>query len=125
MLAVVKKPRTEKTLFSVKGEIPHKVIDYLKKEFGSDFEVPEGDEDVVNIFDTAWYKDIRSITSSGDVLKIYRENIGLTREELGKELGEFSAQEIADMEDGKSVISRGLAEKLSHFFEVHASRFHL
>ncbi len=124
MLAVVKKHRTEEALFSVEGEIPHKVIDYLTKEFGPDFEIPDADEELVNIFDTEWHKEISAITTPGDILKIYRENIGLTQAELGRKLGEFTAREIADMENSKSRISRDIAEKLSHFFEVPISRFH-
>jgi len=124
MLAVVKKHRTEETLFRVKGDIPHKVTDYLAREFGPDFEIPEAEEEFVNIFETDWYREISAATTPGDVLKIYRENIGLTQAELGRKLGEFTAHEISDMEADKSCISREAAEKLSSFFEVPISRFH-
>ena len=39
MLAVVKKPHTEQTLFEVKGEIPSSVLTYLEKTFGQDVEL--------------------------------------------------------------------------------------
>ena len=38
MLAVVKKRRTNKRLFEVKGEIPKNVIEYFQQEYGSSFE---------------------------------------------------------------------------------------
>ncbi|QTA87309.1 helix-turn-helix domain-containing protein [Desulfonema magnum] len=124
MLAVVKKPRTEETLFRVKGDIPHKVIDYLEKEFGPDFEISDADEEFVDIFETDWYREISAATTPGDVLKIYRENMGLTQAELGRKLGEFTSREISDMEDNKSCISKEVAGKLGSFFEVPTSRFH-
>jgi len=59
MLAVVKKPRTNKTLFKVKGDIPSEVIEYLEREFGQDVEVVKDDEELLNIFDTRRISDQR------------------------------------------------------------------
>ncbi len=123
MLAVVKKCRTEETLFEVKGDIPHKVTDYLAKEFGPDFRMPENDEEFVNVFETDWYREISAATVPGDVLKIYRENMGLTQAELGRRLGELTYREISDMETDNCCITRQTGEKLSDFFEVPISRF--
>ena len=57
MLAVVRKHLTKQPLFEVRGSIPTKVMEYLKEEFGKDIEVLEDDEEMVNIFDTDWYKE--------------------------------------------------------------------
>jgi DNA-binding XRE family transcriptional regulator len=100
MLAVVKKHLTKQPLFEVRGNIPTKVMEYLKEEFGQDVELLEDDEDMVNIFDTDWYREINSSTTPGEILRIYRENAGFTQEELGKKLGRFSRQKISDMERG-------------------------
>ncbi len=87
MLAVVKKPRTEETLFEIKGNIPTRVIDYLTREFGHDFGVEaDDDEELVNAFETDWYKEISRKTTPGDALKVYRENLGLSQTELGRKL---------------------------------------
>jgi helix-turn-helix protein len=51
MLTVVKKRRTNKNLFEIKGNIPENVIDFLKDNFGNSFEVIE-DKDLINIFET-------------------------------------------------------------------------
>jgi len=123
MLAVVRKHRTDETLFEVKGNIPPGVIDYLTKEFGHDFEIEADDEELINVFETDWYKEISRVTTPGDALKIYRENLGLSHAELGRKLGKFTAREVSDMENDISGINKEVAEKLSGLFEVPVSRF--
>jgi DNA-binding XRE family transcriptional regulator len=123
MLAVVKKPRTNKTLFKVKGDIPSEVIEYLEREFGQDVEVVKDDEELLNIFDTDWYKDISEATTPGDTLRIYRENFRMTQAELGRKLGKFTRQKISDMEHNKRAISKDVARKLSQLFDVPIDRF--
>lgn len=123
MLAVVRKPRTNTTLFKVKGDIPSGVLEYLEREFGQDVEVVENDEELLNIFNTDWYKDVSEATTPGDTLKIYRENFGLTQADLGQKLGKFTRQKISDMERNKRSISKDVAKKLSQLFDVPIDRF--
>jgi len=123
MLAVVRKPRTNTTLFKIKGDIPPEVLEYLEREFGQDVEVVENDEELLNIFDTDWYKDVSEATTPGDTLKIYRENFGLTQADLGQKLGKFSRQKISDMERNIRSISKDVAKKLSQLFDVPIDRF--
>ena len=123
MLAVVKKRRTKTTLFKVKGDIPPGVLEYLQREFGQDVEMVGDDEELLNIFDTDWYKDISEATTPGDALKIYRENFGLTQAELGHKLGKFTRQKISDMEHNKRSISKDVARKLSQLFDIPIARF--
>jgi len=123
MLAVVRKPRTNTTLFKIKGDIPPGVLEYLEREFGQDVEVVENDEELLNIFDTNWYKDVSKATTPGDTLKIYRENFGLTQAGLGQKLGKFTRQKISDMERNKRSISKDVAKKLSQLFDVPIDRF--
>ena len=124
MLAVVKKRRTKKRLFEIKGDIPKKVINYFRHEYGNAFEIiNEENDELIDIFKTDWFKDIDKATTPGDNLRIYRENIGLTQEELGKQLGNFSRQNISDMEHGRRSISKETAKKLSNIFNVPIDRF--
>ena len=123
MLAVVKKPRTDTPLFEVKGDIPENVVAYLEKEFGQALEVfAEDDEELVNIFETDWYKEISAATTPGERLKIYRENLGLTQAELAQKLG-IPKQKISDMENNKCRIPEDVARKLSQLCEVPIGRF--
>ena len=47
----------------------------------------DNDEEAVNVFETDWYRDVKSKVTPGDNLKIYRENRGLTQVQLGEMLG--------------------------------------
>jgi len=123
MLAVVKKHRTSQPLFELRGNIPTKVMQYLKEEFGQDVELLKDDEEMVNVFDTDWYKEIRASTTPGEALKIYRQNAGFSQEKLGLKLGNFNRQKISDMECNKRNISKETAKKLSRLFQVPVERF--
>ncbi len=123
MLAVVKKPHTNKMLFEIKGEIPSQVLVYLQQQFGANLNLVEDEEETVNIFDTAWYKQVSSALTPGDAMKIYRENHGLTKLELADKLGNMKSEEIADIESNKREINLELAEKLSELFNVPIERF--
>ena len=123
MLAVVKKPHTKTTLFEIKGNIPAGIMEYLHREFGQNVEIVDENEELVNIFDTHWYKAIKKTISPGDTLRIYRQNLGLTQTELGQKLGKFTRQKISDMENNKRSISKAVAKKLSKIFDVQIERF--
>ncbi len=123
MLAVVKKPHTKTTLFEIKGNIPAGIMEYLHREFGQNVEIVDENEELVNIFDTHWYKAIKKTINPGDTLRIYRQNLGLTQTELGQQLGKFTRQKISDMENNKRSISKAVAKKLSKIFDVQVERF--
>jgi len=123
MLAVVKKRRTNKRLFEIRGEIPQNIIEYFKAEYGNAFEILDNQNELVDIFETDWFKKINKKTTAGESLKIYRQNSGLTQTELGKRLGNFSKQNISDMEQGRRGISKEIAKKLSTIFNVPVDRF--
>jgi len=124
MLAVVKKSRTNKRLFEIKGEIPNHIIDYFRQEYGSAFEIVEDNEqELIDIFETDWFKKINQKASAGDSLRIYRQNFGITQTDLGKKLGSYSKQYISDLENSRRSISKEVAKKLSKIFNVPVSRF--
>lgn len=124
MLAVVKKPHTKHILFEVKGDIPPKVLQYLRRTFGQDIEFCEPDEEVVDIFNTPWYQEVRSRMTPGEVLKIYRENRGMSQADLGRRLGDtWTRQKISDLEHHRRPISKDIGKKLSRIFNVPAERF--
>jgi DNA-binding XRE family transcriptional regulator len=61
--------------------------------------------------------------SVGDNLRIYRENAGLSQDELGKKLGNIPRQNISAMEKGRRGISKEIAKKLSMILKAPVSRF--
>lgn len=123
MLAVVKRHRTKKTLFEIKGDIPPDVMRYLKNKFGQDIMVDEKGEKLDNIFDTRWYQETSNSITPGEAMKIYRENLGLSQATLGKKIGKLTRQKISDMENGKRGISKEVAKELSRLFAVPVDRF--
>jgi DNA-binding XRE family transcriptional regulator len=123
MLAVVKKRRTNKLLFEIKGEIPKKLLKYFAREYGDKFEIIDKEDELIDIFETDWFKKINDDTAPGESLKIYRENRGFTQQQLGQKLGNFSRQHISDMENGRRGISKEVAKALSRIFGVPITRF--
>ena len=123
MLAVVRKPHTNVMLFEIKGDIPNHVLCYLQQEFGADVKVVEDDDELVNVFETDWYKRVNVTITPGDAVRVYRENFGLSPMMLGRKWGDFTEDFVVEMECGRREISREVAEKLGQLFEVPVERF--
>ena len=121
MQAVVRTPRIE---VNIKGEIPPKLISLLEEEFGEKLQLAEeNDEEEVSIFETDWFQDIKTQTTPGDNLKIYRKNYSLTQAKLGEMLGGIPRQHISNMERGMRPISIKNARKLAEVFGVSPAKF--
>jgi len=120
MLVVVKTLRTKTPLFEVKGDVPKKIINYLKKDY--DVELSEEDE-YVDVFDTDWHKEMRASRKPGDAIKVYRDNFGYIQAKLGEMLGGLSRQNVSDMENNRRGISKEIAKKLAEIFQVPVDRF--
>jgi len=118
MQVVVKKPHIR-----VEGEISPELIEYLQMKYG-DVEVIENeDEELVEVTKSNWYKNIRSKTTSGENVRIYRKLHNLTQEELGKKIGSFYRQNISNMECGHKAISKSVAIRLAELFDVSVEKF--
>ena len=123
MQAVVKRPRTKKILFEVKGNIPSNMLRYLKHNYGNTLEIiDEKKDEYVDIFESNWYKERKSKMTPGKVLRIYRENANLTQNELGERIGITSRQYISDLENGRRGISKELAKKISTVLKIQISK---
>ena len=122
MQAVVKTPHIE---ISVKGtEIPHRLIEILKEEYGKELNLVMDEEDeFIDASETRWYKNIKDRMTPGKYLRIHRENKGLTQVELGEALGGIPRQHISNMENGHRAISLKMAKKLSAILDAPIERF--
>jgi len=49
-----------------------------------------GGHKTVNIFETNWYRNIKSKIIPGDNLRIYRQNHNMTQAELGQKIGQYT-----------------------------------
>ncbi|MDA3957937.1 helix-turn-helix transcriptional regulator [Oceanispirochaeta sp.] len=117
MLAVVKKPHIEINA----EEIPEKLIKFLTDNY-SKVEIINNDDELVDIRETAWYRERANISKPGQVLKRYRKRNGLSQTELGEKLG-IAKQNISAMERGSRGISKAIAHELSDIFQVSPGRF--
>ncbi len=122
MLAVVKKHHTE--LFKVSGNIPNNVLDFLESEYVLEIINDEDEKsDTINIRETTWFKNTLKKMNPGAYLKVYRENNKLSQSQLGHLLGNFSRQNISEMERGKRGISKETAKKLASILSAPVDRF--
>ena len=119
MLVVVKKPHIE-----IKGKvIPAWIIGGLRESYGKNITVTEEKEDLVNIRETAWYKEISAKITPGDRIRAMRLKFGLTQTELAKMIGEIPKQHVSNMETGQRGISKDMAKKLAEIFKTTADKF--
>jgi DNA-binding XRE family transcriptional regulator len=121
MLAVVKTPRTS---IRIKGKISNKLMEVLVSEYGKDVQLTrDPDDELVDVFQTDWYKNIKKTMTPGTYMKIYRENRKMTQTELGKILGGLPRQHVSNMENGVRPISKKIAMKLAKAFDVSVEKF--
>jgi len=121
MLAVVKTPLIR---IHIKGQIPRQIMTVLKKEYGDKMKLTkEDDDEMVDVFQTDWYKRVKKGLTPGKNLKIYRQNMEMTQEQLGAKLGDVPKQFISNMENGIRPISKKTALKLARIFKVSVARF--
>lgn len=128
MLVVVKMHHTKKKLFEIKGKIPNRLINYLKREYGSDLLLDGEDESLIDPFDTDWYKNINAKLTPGKALKHYRENRKLSQNKLAELLEKASGrkltrQKVSDMENDRRAISKEIARKAAVIFGTSVERF--
>ena len=116
MQVAVKTPRIE---LKMKGDIPERVILFLEEEYGVSLRQTADDgEEVVNAFETDWYKRTMAAMTPGKALRIYRENAGLTQAALGERMGGIPRQHISNMENGRRPIGKENAKRLAAALHV-------
>ena len=121
MLAVVKTPLTN---IRIKGRIPNRVMEALVAEYGKKVKLTrESEDELVDVFQTDWYKNIKKKMTPGTYMKIYRENRNMTQTQLGRVLGGLPRQHVSNMENGLRPISKKIALKLSKVFDVSVEKF--
>ncbi|MDE2999674.1 MAG: helix-turn-helix transcriptional regulator [Gemmatimonadota bacterium] len=121
MQAVVKTPRIE---ILIRGEIPDKLMSVLNEEYGEQIRFSGANtDDLVDVFETDWYRSVKSGMAPGDNLRTYRENRGLTQARLGELLGGVPRQHVSNMEREVRSISLKTARKLAQIFQVSPEKF--
>ena len=122
MLAVVKTPHIR---IRIEGKIPSRLITALKKEYGKGVRLvddTETDDELVDVFQTDWYKRTKARLTPGKNLRIYRQNSKMTQAQLGKLIG-LPKQYVSNMENDIRSISKNMAIKLAAIFRTSVARF--
>jgi DNA-binding transcriptional regulator YiaG len=119
MLAVVKTPHID---VRIQGNISPFMMEVLKKEYGRKLHIQNEKEESDDYFETAMAKALDKKATPADCIQIYRENLRLTQEELGKKVG-VSKNYISDWENGHRKVSKDKAKKLSTLFHISAEHF--
>ncbi|MBF0484355.1 MAG: helix-turn-helix transcriptional regulator [Candidatus Omnitrophica bacterium] len=132
MLVVVKTPRTNRTIFGIKGRIPQKVRVYLKNEYGNRVTFLKTNksniQDMIDPFKSDWYKKLKSGVTKGDSVKIYRKNHNFAQQQLAEIINfhlktKFTKQKISDIENNRREISKDVAKVLAKIFGTSVERF--
>lgn len=120
MLAVVKTPRIN---IRIKGNVPSKLLQCLRTEFGDKLIIDNNDDgEVIDFFKTDIYNDIKNDMTPGTYIRIYRENKNLTQKQLGELVGVSKAY-ICDIEKNRRSVSKQLAKDFAGIFSVPVSKF--
>ena len=122
MLAVVKTPHIR---IRIEGKIPSRLITVLKKEYGKGVRLVEdadADDELVDVFQTDWYRRTKARLTPGKNLRIYRQNAKMTQPQLGKLIGQ-PKQYVSNMENDIRPISKNMAIKLAAIFKTSVARF--
>lgn len=119
MQAVVKTPHTE---IIINGIVSTGILEALRQEYGNDLKIIEDDQ-AVNVFETEWYRTVKTNMKPGDYVRICREKKGWTQTEMGVMLGGIPRQHVSNMERGVRPISLQTARKLASIFDAEISKF--
>ena len=122
MLVRVSLPHTNDS-FSIQGFIPQKVLDYVRGEYGKNIIViDDNGEELINPFETEWYKSVKAKQTAGSNLKTFRTMQNMTQATLAEKLG-TTRSVVSAMEHDARPISRRMAKKLSEIFNASPKHF--
>jgi DNA-binding XRE family transcriptional regulator len=123
MLVVVKKPHTKRPLFEISGRmIPAWILDGVKKNYGTNANIEENENELIRVEDSDWYKEMKKTITPGDSLRIYRTRDHLTQVALAAKIG-ATQQRINEWEKGKREMSKEIAKKLGELFGTSPVKF--
>lgn len=117
MLVHAKKPPIDVQITGTGAEL---LVDILKRSF-ADLKVTTDDE-AISINSDPWFKELRKSRTAGDVLWCYRDNAGLTLDELAEKSG-IAKPHLSEMENNKRVIGLKTAKKLALALNCDFHRF--
>jgi len=116
MRVAVKKPRIE---VEITGQGVELVKEAIQMVYGTAEVVAEK---AIDIRKTAWWEKGEKSAHPGQVLWTYRDNAGLTLEQVSAKCG-IAVSHLSAMENGKRTIGPKTARKLGHAFDIDHRMF--
>lgn len=113
--------KTPHTKVNIEGTVSSRLLKALKEDFGDKVVIEDDEYELAKNMD--WYKRISAEMKPGDHMKVYRENRGLTQDQLGQKLGGISRHHISDMENSRRTIGKEVAKKLAVLFNTSVEKF--
>ncbi|MDR0517895.1 MAG: helix-turn-helix domain-containing protein [Fibromonadaceae bacterium] len=109
--------------FTISGNVPVFYLDLTRRLFP---EVKElgggGGRKLVEITKSEWFKSAEAKTAPGEVLRSLRSMRGMRQKELAAALG-IKAQQVSDMERGRSPIGKKMAMRLGEALNMSYRHF--
>jgi antitoxin component HigA of HigAB toxin-antitoxin module len=115
--------KTHHIKINLHGKGIEKVIKILKKNLPR-LVVSETDTDdeYINIEDTEFWKEMQKKKTPGMALRVYRDNAGLTLQELSDKTG-IAKSHLSEIEHNKRAIGVKTAKKLAEVLGCNYKRF--
>ena len=120
MLVAEKKHHIESRIYGRGAEYLVEIIRKTLPELEVSYE--EADEDYVSIDSSEWYKEMKERMTPGAILRIRRENKGLSQTELSEITG-IAIPNISLMESDKRTIGLRIARKLADALDCRYTDF--
>ena len=114
--------KTPKAKIQMEGEIPSEIINVINNVYKSSVKIlDDSGEELILANESKAFNSIKDNTTPGDIISIYRENLGLTQADLGMQINK-TAQFISDLENDRRNISINVAKALSKIFDISIAR---
>jgi DNA-binding XRE family transcriptional regulator len=126
MQALVKMPHTLENgapiEFTISGNIPVFYLDLTRRLFSEVKEIADDGEELINVRDSEWFKEIEAKTTPGLSLRALRTMRGMRQNTLAKKIG-VKPQQISDMEKNRTPIGKKMARKIGEVLNMDYKHF--
>jgi antitoxin component HigA of HigAB toxin-antitoxin module len=113
-------PTKPGAILRFRSRTPARIIKHIEREY-ADYLI-NGDDELVDLSTTEWYKRMEKKMTPGKMLKTLREVREFSQARLGEMTG-TPASRISDYETGQRAISKEVAKKLAAIFNVSPAVF--
>jgi hypothetical protein len=114
--------RTPRIDVRISGRGARKVAGLIQRAYKDVRVEREDDDELVNLLETDWYKNMSAKMTPAKILGIYRDNAGLTLTQVSDKTG-IAVSHLSAMENGSRGIGRISAQKLGKALKCEYRHF--